>query len=101
MKKLLQLMRKAFGVDEKGRPGMPNSRKQILIGGLVCFAIWPGVGVLLWLAGWYVDTELIYILITPWWLITFLGIVFTGQALLSTKERPKYEKIAREKRKAK
>lgn len=86
------VLRRLFGVDAKGRPRLPNSRRQILIGGLLCLAIWPGIAILLLLAGELDASESGYILLSPWILLTVLGLYLIGQATVATDERPRFTK---------
>ena len=86
------LLHRLFGVDSKGRPGLPNSRRQILIGGLVCLGIWPGIAVLLLAIGELDAAESGYVFVSPWIFVTLLGLYLIGQALVATEEWPRFKK---------
>ncbi|HET7629924.1 MAG TPA: hypothetical protein VFK03_00980 [Candidatus Saccharimonadales bacterium] len=91
----MSLIRTIFQIDNKGRMPLYNSRRQVLIGGL----IFP-VGFALILIGelatgtyvrWW---EALLILFNPlalfgWWLV--------GQSVFAEREWPKFEKKARKK----
>lgn len=80
---------------------MPNSRRQVLIGGLVCLAIWPGIGIVLLLIGELRPDEAWWLIVSPWIVVTLLGVYLCGQAVLAEREWPRFEKIAREKQRKK
>lgn len=69
---------------------MPNSRRQLVIAGLVCLAIWPGIGLLLLAAGSLEGQEL-YAVVSPWLIVTAIGVYFLGMAVFSTKERARFQ----------
>lgn len=90
MKKRLQ---KLFGVDQKGRPSLPNSRRQLFIGGAICLAIWPGIAVLLQLSGQLDPGEEAWVFLSPWLLVTLLGVYLVGQAGLAECDWPRFETL--------
>lgn len=93
-----KLHEKLFGVEEKGWPSFPNTRKQLLIGGLACLAIWPGIGLVLLMADQIGSGQRAFILLNPMSLIALLGIYLIGQSVFSRKERPKYTKKTAERK---
>lgn len=90
-----KLARKLFGVHEKGWPTFPNTRRQLLIGGLVCLVIWPGSGLLLLWTGQLRGDMEIYSILSPLLLLTVLGTYFLGQGIVSTRERPHFVRKAK------
>ena len=88
MKQRLQAI---FGVDKNGRPTFPNSRRQLLIAGLVCLAIWPGIGLALIAADQLDTSEYMYLIVNPFLVVTLLGAYVIGQALLADNERAKFK----------
>lgn len=91
-------LQKVFGVDEKGRPTLPNSRRQLLIGGIVCLLIWPGTGLMLLLTDQLRPEMRIYAVLSPLLIVTALGIYVIGQAAIATRERPKFTKKTAERK---
>lgn len=81
-----------FGVNHSGRPSMPNSRRQLAIGGGICLAIWPGMGLLLLAAGQLDRSEYIFSIVSPGLLITALGVYLLGQSILADREHPRFQK---------
>lgn len=86
----MKWLQRLFGVDAQGRPTMPNSRRQLVIAGLICLAIWPGIGLLLLAAGSLEGQEL-YAVVSPWLIVTAIGVYFLGMAVFSTKERARFQ----------
>lgn len=85
-----KLHRKLFGVTDKGWPSMPNSRKQLLVGGIICILIWPGIGLTLLAPDQLSQDMQIYAVVSPFLLVTVLGIYFMGQATFASRERPQF-----------
>ena len=86
------LLRRLFGIDAKGRPGLPNSRRQILVGGLLCLGIWPGIALVMLAFGEISASKSLYIIVSPWIFVTLLGLYLVGQALVATDEWPRFKK---------
>ncbi len=83
---LVSWVRRAIGIDSKGRPPLPNSRLQLLIGGIVCFAFHPGVLVVAISTGIVrkSSNQEIYLILNPWVIVTILGIWLVLLAALSS-----------------
>ena len=85
--------KKLLGIDEKGRPPFHNSRQSLLIGGLVCLLIHPGIVVVTHATGLIsLDAgEEKFIMLNPYLLVTVLGVWLSAAAVFSTQEWPKYK----------
>lgn len=86
----MKWLQRLFGVDGQGRPTMPNSRRQLALSGLICLAIWPGTGLVLLLTG-ALDSRGLTVVVSPWLIVTAIGVYFLGMALFSTKERAQFQ----------
>ena len=89
MKRFLQ---KVFGVERDGWPSLPNTRIQLVTAGMICLALWPGVWALLIATDQLDPSERGVSLLSPFLLVSVLGIYLIGQALVSTRERRQFTK---------
>lgn len=74
-------------IDEKGRISLGVSRRDVLIAGVVCLAVWPGLGLIELAVGLLKSSQVYWLYISPWVLVALLGIWLLGVALLARGER--------------
>lgn len=73
------------------RPYPYGTKRKHLIGGIVCLAIWPGIGVLELLLGIMDSSETWFLVVSPWIVVTVVGIslLMTAATITETSERQK------------
>ena len=90
---ILGWVRRVVGFDAYCTPPLPYTRKQLLIGGLVCLALHPGVALAAMSTrlGMVTKGDEVFIIINPWMIVTLLGIWLLLLAALSTQDRLNYK----------
>lgn len=74
-------LRSLFGVNASGKSVLGNTRRQLIIGGIVCLLIWPGLGLVLLASGALQPEQRIYAFLSPFLVVTGLGIYLLGQSV--------------------
>ena len=82
-------LRTLFGVDKKRKAALPNSSRQLAVGGILCLLIWPGIGLVLLATDALRPGERIYAILSPWLLVTLLGIYLIGQSFFARDRKPR------------
>jgi len=61
-------------MSDRKTPFPLGTKRKYAVGGLVCLAIWPGIGFIELLTGLLEQQESWYLVASPWILITLMGI---------------------------
>lgn len=88
----MNTIKKLFLIDKKGRISIGVSRRDVLIGGVVCLAVWPGMGLIELALGLLKTSQLYWLYVSPWVLMALLGVWLLGMALFAHGERMEFIK---------